>query len=210
MENNRKLLVMLFLLVGSGRVYAQGTPVAASPPVQRAAQPMSTYATALSRARAGCPIGMYVGCGKVRNGLGPGLAIVEIRVNDGPPVVMNPNAGTLPLPRLLDGQSTDFPWPPCTRRNQFGSCMYKYVGFAVPIIDMTGLFPDLDPRSEEYQLLIQADLKNGERFCFEVEIAVSLGMRQSGLFVSSIEPGSILNQCPFGMVPKSATIASGK
>jgi hypothetical protein len=202
----------LFIFVSCGGTMAQTNvspvpPPAVHHPVTHA---MQTAAKNLARVRAGCPIGMSINCGKVRNGLGPGLAIVEIRVNDGPPIVMNSNAGSLPLPRLLDGESTDFVWPQCTRRNQFGSCVYKFVGFAVPIVDMTGMFPGVDPNSEEYQLLIQADLKNGEKYCFEEELAVSLGMRQNGMFVPSINPEYVINECPFGKVPKSVATAAAQ
>jgi len=204
------MFVCLVLFAGCGGVYAQANVAPApAPPVMRnpAADAMARAMAEMPKLMAGCPPGMStIECGTVRNGLGPGLAIVYLSVNDGPPVIMNPNGGRLPLQRLLDGQWTNFVWPLCTRLNFRGECLYKFVGFAFPVIDMTGMFPEVRPGSDEYQLLTRANL-NGQMYCFEEELAVTLSMKQNGFFVPSINPESVLTKCPFGMVPKGTTFA---
>lgn len=106
-------------------------------------------------------------CRTYRNMLGPGKAITVLRV-DNRPIRILPYGGILPLPRLLNGQVTALPFAGCSRRDEFGNCVFVIWAEAYDVRTMS---PNTDaPAAKE--MMTRPVIDPAYRTCYSTAVTI--------------------------------------
>jgi hypothetical protein len=208
---NIALIIIALLLSGCGATSSQANnaPLAGPEPsmVERLfgvdhRKPLSTpearraYSVAAGIPLIGaCPMGTpRAHCMMISNDVDPSLALVVARI-DNVPIMIFPYGGLLPLPRLLNGEKTQFVLPRCTKRDKSGDCVYKLNAELYEVTDAT-----IDPILSNPELTTIPVVSEDTRHCYELEFTVPRDGRSDRPAVSVQWWHS--KKCPNLIVPK--------